>query len=72
MHYSKAFDCVDHERLWVALKEMDVPQHLIIRGIFLYCEQEATVRTEYGETELFPIGKDVRQGCIYSPNCFNL
>lgn len=63
---------MDHEKPWVALKEMDMPRHLIIQGIFLYCGQEAMVRTDYGETELFPTGKDVRQGCILYPNWFNL
>ena len=52
--YSKAFDCVDHEKLWAALKELGGPQHLIVLMRDLYCRQEATVRTEYRETEWFP------------------
>ena len=58
--YSKSFDCFNHEKLWVALKGMDVPQLLIILTCNLHCGQQATVRTEYGQTEQFLIGKGVR------------
>src|SRR5258708_26560279 len=70
--YSKAFDCVDHEVLWVNLKEMGVPEHLILLLRGLYSQQQAVVRTAVGETERFNIGKGVRQGCILSPYLFNM
>ena len=62
--YSKAFDCVDHEKLWLALREIGIPEHLSNIMCSLYNRQEATVRTEKGNTEWFNIGKGVRQGCI--------
>ena len=58
--YKKAFDCVDHERLWVILRAMGVPVHLIVLLKRLYTNQEATVRTEFGETDNIDIGKGVR------------
>ena len=58
---------MDHEKLWAALKEMDMPQNLIALMHNLYFGQEATVGTEYGEKEWFPIGKGVRQRYILSP-----
>jgi hypothetical protein len=70
--YSKAFDCVDHEKLWFILKEMGVPTHLIVFMKNLYTDQQASVTTEYGNTNWFNIGKGVRQGCILSPYLFNL
>ena len=70
--YKKAFDCVDHERLWVILKEMGVPVHLIVLLQKLYTKQEATIITEFGETDTINIGKGVRQGCILSPLLFNI
>uniref|UniRef100_A0A670K8A0 ribonuclease H n=1 Tax=Podarcis muralis TaxID=64176 RepID=A0A670K8A0_PODMU len=70
--YAKAFDCVDHSKLWQVLKEMGVPDHLICLLRNLYAGQEATVRTGYGTTDWFKIGKGVRQGCILSPCLFNL
>ena len=70
--YKKAFDCVDHERLWVILRDMGVPVHLIVLLRRLYTTQEATVRTEFGETDSIDIGKGVRQGCILSPLLFNI
>ena len=70
--YKKAFDCVDHERLWVILRGMGVPVHLIVLLKRLYTNQEATVRTEFGETDNIDIGKGVRQGCILSPLLFNI
>ena len=62
--YAKAFDCVDHNKLWKILKEMGIQDHLtcILRN--LYAGQEATVRTGHGTTDWFQIGKGVRQGCI--------
>ena len=70
--YKKAFDCVDHERLWVILRNMGVPVHLIVLLKRLYTNQEATVRTEFGETDNIDIEKGVRQGCILSPLLFNI
>ena len=60
----KAFDCVDHNKLWKILKEMGIPDHLICLLINLYAGQEATVRTGHGTTDWFQIGKGVCQGCI--------
>ena len=70
--YKKAFDCVDHQRLWNTLKCMGVPEHLIVMLSNLNTHQEATIRTEYGETCNIPIGKGVRHGCILSPLLFNI
>ena len=69
--YAKAFDCVDHSKLWKILREMGIPDHLtgLLRN--LYAGQEATVRTGHGTTDWFQIGKGVRQGCISSPCLFN-
>ena len=70
--YAKAFDCVDHKKLWKTLKEMGVPDYgtCLLRN--LYASQEATVRTGHGMTDWFQIGKGVHQGCILSPCLFNL
>ena len=68
--YVKAFDCVDHHKLWKILKEMGMSDHLICLLGNLYAGQEATVRTGHG-TDWFQIGKGVRQGCILSPCLFN-
>ena len=70
--YAKAFNCVDHNKLWKILKEMGIPDHLTCLLINLYAGQEATVRTGHGTTDWFQIGKGVRQGCIQSPCLFNL
>ena len=70
--YTKAFDCVDHKKLWKILKEMGIPDHLICLWRNLYAGQEATVRTGHGTRDWFQIGKGVRQGCILSPCLFNL
>ena len=69
---AKAFDCVDHNKLWNILQEMGIPDHLICLLRNLYAGQEATVRTGHGTTDWFQIGKGVRQGCILSPCLFNL
>ena len=69
--YAKAYDCVDHNKLWKILKEMGIPDHLICLLRNLYADQEATVRTEHGTTDWFQIGKGVHQGCISSPCVFN-
>ena len=68
--YAKAFDCVDHNKLWKILKQMGIPDHLTCLLRNLYAGQEATVRTGHGTTG-FQIKKGVRQGCILSPCLFN-
>ena len=75
MDFAKAFDCVDNNKLWKILKEIEIPDQLshfsgdhitcLLRN--LYAGQEATVRTGHGTTDWFQIGKGVRQGCILSP-----
>ena len=70
--YVKAFDCVDHNKLWKILKEMGIPYHLTCLLRNLYAGQEATVRTRHETTDWFQIGKGVDQGCILSPCLFNL
>ena len=70
--YSKAFFCVDHNKLWKILKEMGIPDHLNCLLRNLYPGQEATVRTEHGTTDWFQIGKIVSQGYILSLRLFNL
>ena len=67
--YAKAFDCVDHNKLWKILEEIGISGHLTCLLRNLYTDQEATVRTGHGTTDWFQIGKGVRQGCILSP-CF--
>ena len=62
--YAKAFDCVDHKKLWTILKEMGIPDHLTCLLRNLYVGQEAKVRTGHGTTDWFQTGKGVRQGCI--------
>ena len=70
--YAKAFDCVDHNKLWKILKEMGIPDHLTCLLRNLYTGQEATVRTGHGTTDWFQTGKGVHQGCILSLCLFNL
>ena len=70
--YAKAFECVDHKKLWKILKEMEIPDHLTCLLRNLYADQEATVRIGHGTTDWFPIGKVVHQGCILSLCLFNL
>ena len=65
--YSKAFDCVDHNKLWKILKEMGIPDHLTCLLRNLYAGQEATVRTGHGTADWFQIGKGISQGSILSP-----
>ena len=64
--YAKAFDCVDHNKLWKILKKMGIPDHLTCLLRNLYAGQEATVRTGHGSTDWFQIRKGVCQGCILS------
>ena len=70
--YTKAFDSVDHNKLWKILQEMGIPDHLTCLLRNLYTGQKATVRTGHGTTDWFQIGKGVRQACILSPCLFNL
>ena len=72
IEYAKAFDCVDHNKLWKILNDMGIPDHLTCLLRNLYGGQEATVRTGHGTTGLFQIGKGVHQGCTLSPGLFNL
>ena len=69
--YAKAFDCVDHNKLWKILKEMGILDHLTCLLRNLYAGQEAIVRTGHGTTDWFQIGKGVCQGCILSLCLFN-
>ena len=69
--YAKAFDCVDHNKLWKILKEMGIPDHLTCLLRNLYAVQEATVGTGHGTTDWLQIGKGVRQVCIFSLCLFN-
>ena len=70
--YAKAFDCVDHNKLWKILKEMGIPDQLtwLLRNV--YAGQETTVGTGHETIDLFQISKGVCQGCILSPWLFNL
>ena len=70
--YAKAFECVDHNKLWKILREMGIPDHLSCFLRNLYAGQEATLRTGHGTTDWFQIGKGVCQGGILSPCLFNL
>ena len=72
LDYAKAFDCVDHNKLWKILKEMGLPDHLTCLPRNLYAGQEATVRTGLGTTDWSQIGIGVCQGCILSSCLFNL
>ena len=68
--YTKALDCVDHNKLWEILKELGFPDHIVCLLRNLYVGQEATVRTWHGTMDWFKIGKGV-QGCLLSPCLFN-
>ena len=70
--YVKAFECVDHNKLWNILNEMGIPDHLTCLLRNLYAGQEATVRTEHGTMDWFQIGKGVHQNYVLSPCLFNL
>ena len=70
--YNKAFDCVDHNKLWKILQVIGLPDHLTCLLRNLYAGREATVRTGHGKTNWFQIGKGVRQGCMLSHCLFNL
>ena len=70
--YKKAFDCVDHNKPWKILQEMELPDNLICLPRNLHADQEVTVRTGHGTTDWLKIGKGVHQGCMLSPCLFNL
>ena len=70
--YAKAFDCVDHNKLWKILKVMGIPDHLTCLLRYLYVGQETIVIIGHGTTDWFKIGKGVCQSCILSPCLFNL
>ena len=70
--YSKAFDCVNHNKLWSILVEMGFPPHLVALMARLYEDQQSAVRTSVGDTEWFSIERGVRQGCVLSPFLFNI
>ena len=72
INHDQAFDCVSHNKLWEALKEMGIPDHLTCLLRNLYASQEATIRMLYGTTDWFRTEKGVRQGCLLSPCLFNL
>ena len=67
--YAKAFDCVDHNKLWKILKEMGIPDHLTCSLRNLCAGQEATVRTRHGTTDWFQIGKAVQFSSVQSLSC---
>jgi len=69
--HTKAFGCVDHDKLWKLLQEMGIPDHLTCLLRNLCAGQEATVRTGRGTTDWFQTGKAVRQDCMLSPCLFN-
>ena len=70
--YTKAFDSVDHKKLWKTLQEIGIPDHLTCLLRNLYAGQEATIRTGHGTMDWVQIGKGLHQGCIFSPCLFNL
>ena len=70
--YAKAFDCVDHNKVWKILKEMGILDHLTCFLRNLYAGEEETVRTGHETADWFQIGKGVHQGCILSLYLFNL
>ena len=70
--YTKAFECVDHNKLWKILEEMGIPDHLTCLLRNLYAGQEATVKTRHGKMDWFQTGKGVHQGCVLSPCLCNL
>ena len=70
--YAKAFDCVDHNKLWEIFQDMGIPDHMTCLLRNLYAGQEATARTEHGTTDWFQIGKGICQGCLLSSCLFSL
>ena len=72
MDYAKAFDCVDHSKMWKIPEEVEIPDHFTCLLRNLYAGQETIARMGHGMTDWFQIGKGVSQGCILSPCLFNL
>ena len=72
IEHAKAFDCVDHNKLWKILQEIVISDHLTCLLRNVYADQEATVRTRHGTIDWFQIEKGLHQGCILSPCLFNL
>ena len=72
INHSKACDCVDHSIMWNVTRKIGVPEQIVQLIGNLYENQEAQIRTEHGDTEIFGIGKGMRQGCILSPYLFNM
>ena len=72
INYAKAFDCVDHNKLWNIFNEMGIPDHITCLLKNLYAGQEATIRNGHETTDWFQIRKGVCQGCVLSPCLFNL
>ena len=72
VEYTKAFDCVDHNKLWIKRSRDGITDSVTCLLINLYAGQKATFRTRHGITDWFKIGKGVHQGCILSPCLFNL
>ena len=72
LDYAKAFDSVDHSKLWKILKEMGIPDHLTCLLRILYAGQEAIARILHGTMNWFQIGKEKQQCCTLSPCLFNL
>ena len=69
--YTKAFDCVVHNKLWTISKQIRIPDHLTCLRRNLHAVQEVTVRTRHGTTDWFKIGKGIQESCILSPRLFN-
>ena len=72
INYTKAFDCVDHNKPWKILKEMGMPDHPTCLLRNLYAGQEATIRAGHGTVDWFQTGKGICRGCILSLCLFNL
>ena len=70
INYAKAFDCVDHNKLWKILKEMGIPDHLTCLLRNLYAGQDATVKTGHGTMNWFQIGKGVCQKIVYCHSAY--
>ena len=70
--YTKAFDSVEHQQLWTAVREMGFPKRIVSLIEALYSGQQSAVRTDSGTTDWFSVNKDVRIGCIMSPQLFSV
>ena len=72
IEYAKVFDCVDHNKVWKIIQQMQIPDHFTCLLRYLYAGWEATVRTRHETMDCFQIGKGIHQSCILSPCLFNL